>query len=74
MNNYSNVRGFTQAGDWLANTARRNPEALLLVAAGCALLMRTRASSSSRSAIKQQDFRSHTAAEQHVSNIASKVH
>jgi hypothetical protein len=32
---------YTQAGDWLFGTARRNPEALLLVAAGCCLLMRS---------------------------------
>jgi len=28
-------------GDWLADTVRRKPEALLLMAAGCALLMRS---------------------------------
>jgi hypothetical protein len=32
---------YTQASDWLLGTARRNPEALLLVAAGCCLLMRS---------------------------------
>ena len=30
----------SNAGSWLMDTARRNPEALLVVAAGCALLMR----------------------------------
>jgi hypothetical protein len=30
----------SNAGSWLIDTARRNPEALLVVAAGCALLMR----------------------------------
>jgi hypothetical protein len=29
----------TQAGDWLADTVRRKPEALLLLAAGCAMLL-----------------------------------
>jgi hypothetical protein len=29
-----------QAGDWLVGAVRRNPEALLVLAAGCALLMR----------------------------------
>jgi hypothetical protein len=72
MSKHSNVRSYSQAGDWLAGTARRNPEALLLLAAGCALLMRTRPSSSSRSVIEQQDYRSHTAAE-HVSNIGNRV-
>ncbi|HEX9904348.1 MAG TPA: hypothetical protein VGA77_05230 [Propylenella sp.] len=31
---------YTQAGDWLVGTAKRNPEALLVLAAGCALLFR----------------------------------
>jgi len=30
----------TDAGEWLISTAKRNPEALLVLAAGCALLMR----------------------------------
>jgi hypothetical protein len=30
----------TDAGEWLINTAKRNPEALLVLAAGCTLLMR----------------------------------
>ena len=30
----------TDAGEWLINTAKRNPEALLVIAAGCALLIR----------------------------------
>jgi hypothetical protein len=72
MSKHSNVRRHSQAGEWLIGTARRNPEALLLLAAGCALLMRIRRSSSSRSAIEQQDYRSHTAAE-HVSNIGNRV-
>lgn len=33
-------RTASNAGSWLMDTARRNPEALLVVAAGCALLMR----------------------------------
>jgi hypothetical protein len=53
MSNSPNVRGYSQAGDWLVGTLRRNPEALLLLAAGCALFMRTRRRSSSRSAIEQ---------------------
>jgi hypothetical protein len=35
---------YGQAADWLVSTARRNPEALLVLAAGCALLMRGRSS------------------------------
>jgi hypothetical protein len=35
----------TDAGEWLISTAKRNPEALLVLAAGCALLMRGGSSS-----------------------------
>jgi hypothetical protein len=45
MSSYSDGYTSSQAGDWLLGTARRNPEALLLLAAGCALLMRNRAGS-----------------------------
>src|SRR5690349_14330388 len=41
MTNLAASDTYTQAGDWLVGTARRNPEALLLVAAGCCLLMRS---------------------------------
>src|ERR1700737_1744398 len=40
MSRYGEPDMYTQAGDWLVNTARRKPEAVLLLAAGCALLMR----------------------------------
>jgi hypothetical protein len=40
MRDHSATHSYTQAGDWVLDTARRNPEALLLVAAGCCLLMR----------------------------------
>jgi len=39
-NNSGDVYG--RAGQWLIGTAKRNPEALLVLAAGCALLMRSR--------------------------------
>ena len=42
---------YSQTGDWLMGTARRNPEALLLLAAGCVLLMRGGGSSPSRTAV-----------------------
>jgi ElaB/YqjD/DUF883 family membrane-anchored ribosome-binding protein len=32
---------YSQAADWVVNTAKRKPEALLLLAAGCALMMRS---------------------------------
>ena len=50
MSRYSNTDTYSQAGDWLLGTARRNPEGLLLLAAGACLLMRGRTSSSSRTA------------------------
>jgi len=40
MNNNSDTSGFGSA-DWLVNAVKKNPEGLLLLAAGCALLMRT---------------------------------
>ena len=47
MSRYSDIDTYSQAGDWLAGAARRNPEALLLLAAGACLLMRGRGASSS---------------------------
>jgi hypothetical protein len=41
---------YGQATDWLIGTAKRNPEALLVLAAGCALLLRNRGSASARAA------------------------
>jgi hypothetical protein len=38
----------TNAGDWLIGTVKRNPEALLVLAAGCALLLRNARSSPAR--------------------------
>jgi hypothetical protein len=38
----------SSTADWMMNTVRRNPEGLLLLAAGCALLMRSGASPLSR--------------------------
>jgi hypothetical protein len=36
----TNIANSGRAGDWLIGTAKRHPEALLVLAAGCALLMR----------------------------------
>jgi len=44
MSNYSNTSGFGTA-DWLMSAVKKNPEGLLLLAAGCALLLRTGGSS-----------------------------
>jgi len=40
MNNNSNKHGFGST-DWLVSAIKKNPEGLLLMAAGCALLLRT---------------------------------
>ena len=40
MSNYG-VREGTGAGEWIMGTVTRNPEGLLLLAAGVALLMRS---------------------------------
>jgi hypothetical protein len=45
MSSYSERDTYSQAGDWLLGTVRRNPEALLLMAAGCCLMMRSRSAS-----------------------------
>jgi hypothetical protein len=47
---------YTRAGDWLVSTARRKPEALLLMAAGCALLMRSGRRSPTRSAVARWEM------------------
>ncbi|HEY4405096.1 MAG TPA: hypothetical protein VGN55_10600 [Xanthobacteraceae bacterium] len=44
MSRYQDYEAPVSAGDWVMNTVRRNPEGLLLFAAGCALLMRSGAS------------------------------
>ena len=60
MNLHPEKDTYSQAGNWLMGTARRHPEALLLLAAGCALLMRSSGSSSSRASThsrhEQSDF------------------
>jgi hypothetical protein len=50
MVNSGNVYGW--AGHWLIGTAKRNPEALLVLAAGCALLMRGGAGPSQAASIQ----------------------
>ena len=40
MNRYPQDDISAPVGDWIMNTVRRNPEGLLVLAAGCALLMR----------------------------------
>src|SRR4029077_2334677 len=40
MTNNDSGGVYGRAGDWLIGTAKRHPEAVLVLAAGCALLMR----------------------------------
>jgi len=59
MKNYPNDRGFGSA-DWLIGAIKKNPEGLLLLAAGCALLLRTgNSGSGQRSQNYRGDERSH---------------
>jgi len=55
MVNSGNVYGW--AGHWLIGTAKRNPEALLVLAAGCALLMRGGAGPSQAASIQNSSGR-----------------
>jgi hypothetical protein len=48
MNRYPGSDTYVHASHWLIGTAKRNPEALLVLAAGCALLMRGGGRSSAR--------------------------
>jgi hypothetical protein len=52
MSIYSQSDMYARTGDWLVGTIRRKPEALLLLAAGCALMMRTARGSSSWSSAR----------------------
>jgi hypothetical protein len=53
MSRYSETET-SQAGDWLMDKARRHPEALLLLAAGACLLMRSGGNGSARPAIRRR--------------------
>jgi gas vesicle protein len=53
-NEYPHLIG--QASDWLTGTAKRNPEAFLVLAAGCALLLRGRRNSPSSSNWSSGDY------------------
>jgi ElaB/YqjD/DUF883 family membrane-anchored ribosome-binding protein len=53
MNNYSDTSSFGSA-DWLMGALKKNPEGLLLLAAGCALLLRTGSASRARASDEYQ--------------------
>ena len=75
MSRYSTTDATSQAGNWLAGAVRRNPEALLLLAAGCCLLMRSRGSSSSRlpSRNRYGEFEQSQSGSNRVSSDAGRV-
>ena len=54
MNHNSNPGGLS--ADWLMSAVKKNPEGLLLLAAGCALLFRTRSSRSSQSSYGYRSY------------------
>jgi hypothetical protein len=56
MNGYPDTDYSTGAGEWLMRTIRRNPEGLLLLAAGCALLLRSGSSASLRRPSEDRGF------------------
>ena len=69
MSSYG-VREGTGAGEWIMGAVTRNPEGLLLLAAGCALLMRSGSGQRSRRNAEDQYFRSR---EDSTSGIRERV-
>ena len=57
MSSYSDRDVYSQTGSWLLGTVRRNPEALLLMAAGCCLMMRSGSASTRAGARMSQHAR-----------------
>ena len=57
MSSYSDRDVYSQTGSWLLGTVRRNPEALLLMAAGCCLMMRSGSASTRTGARASQHMR-----------------
>ena len=60
-------------GEWILNTVQRNPEGLLLLAAGAVLMMRTGASQSSRAASLDAAYGHTQAAQESASKVADNV-
>jgi hypothetical protein len=57
MSSYSDRATYSQASDWVLGAVRRNPEAVLLLAASCCLLMRSGSSqSASHVSHRQEDW------------------
>ena len=57
MSSFSDRDVYSQTGSWLLGTVRRHPEALLLMAAGCCLMMRSGSSSTRPGARTSQNMR-----------------
>jgi hypothetical protein len=60
-------------GEWILNTLKRNPEGLLLLAAGAVLMMRTGAPQSSRAASTDAAYGHTRAAAESASKVADTV-
>jgi hypothetical protein len=56
MNNYSTTSSFGSA-DWLMSAVKKNPEGLLLLAAGCALLLRSGSTSAQGSSYGSSQYK-----------------
>jgi hypothetical protein len=56
MNNYSTTPSFGSA-DWLMSAVKKNPEGLLLLAAGCALLLRSGSTSAQGSSYGSSQYK-----------------
>ena len=57
MSSFSDRDVYSQTGSWLLGTVRRHPEALLLMAAGCCLMMRSGSSSTRPGVRTSQNMR-----------------
>jgi hypothetical protein len=71
MVNSGDVYG--RAGQWLIGTAKRNPEALLVLAAGCALMMRSREGSSPDTSAQSRNESAGTDGRWQVSRATEKA-
>jgi uncharacterized protein YoxC len=71
MVNSGDVYG--RAGQWLIGTAKRNPEALLVLAAGCALLMRSRGGPSPDASIQSSNESAGADGRRQVSRATEKA-
>ena len=67
MNNSSTTGGFG-SGDWLLSAVKKNPEGLLLLAAGCALLLRT---GGTRARQSSDQYRSYSSGSGHTPQTQS---